>query len=313
MNPPSAHGAVATRAWSAWIAVCLIWGTTYLAIKVALETIPPFLMGGLRYVSAGLMLAGILRLRGHRLPGVSAWPTLAVVGFFMLGFGNGGVVLAEGWIPSGLTAVLIGTTPFWMLGVEAIFSRERVIHARQWLGVAIGFAGIVMLVWPEITAGGAEGSNFIWGVVAVQSACAGWALGSAYTKRHVLPADVLGSAAMQMIFGGIAMLIVGTVLDEWAALHFTSKTTAMFLYLTLAGSLVAFAAYSYALKHLDVAIVSLYTYVNPIIAVILGAILLGEPLHFRMVVAAAVILLGMAIVRRGSQHPRTLAPSHPRT
>ena len=297
MNPHANPSAVTTRAWTAWIAVCLIWGTTYLAIKVALETIPPFLMGGLRYLSAGLLLAAILRARGHKLPGVSAWPTLAVVGFFMLGFGNGGVVLAEGWIPSGLTAVLIGTTPFWMLGVEAMFSRQTVIHAREWLGVAVGFAGIVMLVWPEITAGGTEGSNFLWGVVAVQLACAGWAVGSAYTKRHVLPSDILGSAAMQMIFGGLAMLIVGTVLGEWSALHFTSKTAGMFLYLTLAGSLVAFAAYSYALKHLDVAIVSLYTYVNPIIAVILGAILLGEPLHFRMVIAAAIILAGMAIVR----------------
>ena len=291
------HGAEATRAWTAWAAVCLIWGTTYLAIKVALETMPPFLMGGLRYVSAGLLLAAILRLRGHKLPGVAAWPTLAVVGFFMLAFGNGGVVLAESWIPSGLTAVLIGTTPFWMLGVEAIFNRNQTIHARQWIGVAIGFSGIVMLVWPEITAGGAEGRNFVWGVVAVQAACAGWAIGSAYTKRHVLPGDILGSAAMQMIFGGASMLIVGTVLGEWPHLHFNQKTAGMFLYLTLAGSLVAFAAYSYALKHLDVAIVSLYTYVNPIIAVILGAILLGESLHARMIVAAAVILLGMAIVK----------------
>ena len=123
MSAQPSHGAEATRAWSAWIAVCLIWGTTYLAIKIALETMPPFLMGGLRYLSAGLLLAAILRMRGHQLPGVRAWPTLAVVGFFMLALGNGGVVLAEGWIPSGLTAVLIGTTPFWMLGVEAAFSR----------------------------------------------------------------------------------------------------------------------------------------------------------------------------------------------
>jgi len=294
---PHPHGAEATRAWTAWIAVCLIWGTTYLAIKVALETMPPFLMGGLRYTSAGLLLAAILRARGHKLPAVSSWPTLAVIGFFMLAFGNGGVVLAEGWIPSGLTAVLIGTTPFWMLGVEAMFSRERVVHLRQWIGVVIGFAGIVMLVWPEITAGGAEGRNFVWGVIAVQAACAGWAVGSAYTKRHVVPSDVLGSAAMHMIFGGLSMLIIGTLLGEWPHLHFTQKTMGMFLYLTLAGSLVAFAAYSYALKHLDVAIVSLYTYVNPIIAVVLGAILLGEPMHMRMIVAAGVILVGMAVVK----------------
>lgn len=300
----SAHAsgkAEVTRAWSAWIAVCLIWGTTYLAIKVALVTIPPFLLGGLRYTTAGLLLAGVLRARGHRLPGVSAWPTLLAVGFFMLVLGNGGVVLAELWVPSGLTAVLIGTTPFWMLGVDALLSRGRAIHARQWLGLVIGFAGIVTLVWPDITAGGAEGRSFGWGVLAVQTACAGWAVGSAYTKRHVLPADVLGSAAMQMIFGGGLMLLVGTLLGEWSALSFTSKTMASFLYLTFAGSLIAFASYSYALKHLDVAVVSLYTYVNPIIAVGLGTLLLGEPFHTRMVVAAAVILIGMTIVRRGTR------------
>ncbi len=288
-----------TRAWSAWIAVCVIWGTTYLAIKVALATIPPFLLGGLRYVTAGLLLAAILRMRGHRLPGISAWPTLVVVGFFMLTLGNGGVVLAELTVPSGLTAVLIGTTPFWMLGVDALVTRGRVIHARQWLGLVIGFAGIVTLVWPDITAGGAAGRSFGWGVLAVQTACAGWAIGSAYTKRHVLPADILGSAALQMIFGGGLMLVVGTLLGEWSALAFTPKTMTMFLYLTFAGSLVAFASYWYALKHLDVAIVSLYTYVNPIIAVVLGALLLGEPFHARMVVAAAVILIGMTIVRKG--------------
>jgi len=298
VSASASHAADATRAWSAWITVCVIWGTTYLAIKVALETIPPFLLGGLRYVTAGLLLAAILRARGHRLPGVAAWPTLLVVGFFMLTLGNGGVVLAELSLPSGLTAVLIGTTPFWMLGVEALYARGRTVHLRQWAGLLMGFAGIVILVWPEITAGGAAGRNFGWGVLAVQTACAGWAVGSAYTRRHVLPADILGTAALQMIFGGGLMLVVGTVLGEWSALAFTSKTTATFLYLTLAGSLVAFAAYSYALKHLDVAIVSLYTYVNPVIAVILGTLLLGEPFHARMVVAAVVILVGMAIVGR---------------
>lgn len=300
MTDPLHHRGEA-RAWIAWIAVCLIWGTTYLGIKIALETIPPFLMGGLRYLTAGVLLAAILRLRGHRMPAMTAWPSLAIVGFFMLAFGNGGVVLAEQSLPSGLTAVLIGTSPFWMTGVDALFSRGRVIHPRQWIGLAIGFAGIVMLVWPEITAGGVSGRKFAWGVVAVQAACAGWALGSAYTKRHVLPSDILGSAAMQMIFGGASMLIIGTLLGEWPALGFTPKTAAWLAYLTIAGSLVAYACFSYALKHLDVAIVSLYTYVNPVIAVILGTLLLGEPFHMRMLVAAAVILIGMVTVRQGSR------------
>jgi drug/metabolite transporter (DMT)-like permease len=293
------HGAAAatrTRAWGAWIAVCLIWGTTYLGIKVALETMPPFVMGGLRYLIAGFLLAIVLRARGHRLPVRSTWPALFVVGFFMLALGNGGVVWAEQTVPSGLTAVLIGTSPFWMVGVDALLRDRQRTHARQWIGLAVGFVGIVILVWPDITAGGEGGRNFGWGVVSVQIACAGWAVGSAYTKRHVLPSDILGSAALQMIFGGAFMLLVGTVLGEWAHLSFTPRTAAAFVYLTIAGSLVAFACFSYALKHLDVAVVSLYTYVNPVIAVALGTLLLGEPFGMRMVVAAGVILVGMVVV-----------------
>jgi drug/metabolite transporter (DMT)-like permease len=219
-TPGAAAATIRARAWGAWLAVCVIWGTTYLCIKVALETIPPFLMGGLRYVIAGFLLAAALRARGHRLPGRSTWGALAVVSFFMLGLGNGGVVWAEQSVPSGLTAVLIGTSPFWMVGVDALLRQRQRTHARQWLGLAIGFVGIVMLVWPEITAGGEPGRNFGWGVFAVQLACAGWAVGSAYTKRRVLPGDILGSAALQMIFGGIIMLIAGTALGEWPHLSF---------------------------------------------------------------------------------------------
>jgi drug/metabolite transporter (DMT)-like permease len=297
----STHGAAAetrTRAWGAWLVVCVVWGTTYLGIKVALETIPPFVMGGLRYVIAGALLALILRARGHRLPARSTWGAIAVVSLFMIGFGNGGVVWAEQSLSSGLTAVLIGTSPFWMVGVDALLRQRQRAHLRQWLGLAIGFAGIVILVWPDITAGGEPGRNFGWGVVAVQLACAGWAIGSAYTKRHVLPGDVLGSAALQMIFGGIVMMIAATALGEWSHLSWTPKTTAAFAYLTIAGSLIAFACFSYALKHLDVAIVSLYSYVNPVIAVALGALLLGEPFNVRMLVAAAVIVVGILVVRR---------------
>ncbi|HEX5068918.1 MAG TPA: EamA family transporter [Vicinamibacterales bacterium] len=299
----STHGAAAatrSRAWSAWLVVCVVWGTTYLAIKVALETIPPFVMGGLRYVIAGALLAAILRARGHRLPARSTWGTSAVISLFMIGFGNGGVVWAEQSVPSGLTAVLIGTSPFWMTGVDALLRTRQRPHARQWIGLAIGFLGIVILVLPDVTAGGEVGRNFGWGVVAVQLACAGWAVGSAYTKRHTLPGDVLGSAALQMIFGGIIMMIAATVLGEWPHVSWNTKTTAAFAYLTIFGSLIAFACFSYALKHMDVAIVSLYSYVNPVIAVALGTLLLGEPFNVRMLVAAAVIVAGILVVRQGN-------------
>ena len=292
----SSSRAVARRAWAAWVVVCLIWGTTYLGIKIALETIPPFLMGGLRYIAAGLGLAAFLALRGRALPAAETWPRLAILGLFMIAGGNGGVVVGSQWLPSGLTAVLIATNPFWMVTVEAIVSGGQRLRAREWIGLVVGFLGIVVLVWPRFAAGGAAGGLILWGVVAVQSACASWAIGSAYTRRHVVPADVLGAAAMQMFFGGIAMLLIGIVIGEWPRLGFNMKTGLAFAYLTIPGSIIAFAAYSYCLRHMDVAVVSLYTYINPVIAVILGALILGEPVGWPMVAAIALIAIGVIVV-----------------
>lgn len=288
---------VISSPYVAWLAVCLIWGTTYLAIKIALETIPPFLMGGLRYLASGLVLGGYLVVRGRHLPPPSSWGRLAVLGFFMLMLGNGGVVWGEQFVPSGLTAVLIGTSPFWMVSIDAMLTGGRQLHRREWAGLFVGFIGIVMLVWPDITAGGVPGRNFALGVIALQIACAGWAVGSAYTRRHVMPRDVLGAAALQMFFGGAFMLAAGTAAGEWGRLGFTTRTTAALVYLTLVGAVIAFAAYSYALQHLDMAVVSLYTYINPVIAVTLGTLVLGEPFHLRMIIAIAIIALGVMVVR----------------
>jgi drug/metabolite transporter (DMT)-like permease len=285
-------------AWIAWGTVCVVWGTTYVAIKIALVTIPPFLMGGLRYIAAGLILGALSVAQGYRLPPRATWPTLSILGFSMLLMGNGGVAWGSQYLPSGLTAVLVGMSPFWMTGVDAMMRDGKQLFARQWAGLVVGFAGIMLLVWPDITAGGSTGRAFAFGVVAVQIACAGWAVGSAYTRRQVLPGHILGAAAVQMVAGGIFMTAAGTVLGEWSRLGFTTATTVALVYLVIAGSVVGFAAYSYALQHLDVAVVSLYTYVNPVIAVALGTVVLGEPFHLRIVVAAGVIFAGIMIVGR---------------
>ncbi len=287
------------RAWLAWLAICVIWGTTYLAIKVALVTIPPLLLGGFRYLlAAAIMIAG-LKVQRHRLPPMSAWPTQAVLGFFMLALGNGGVVTGEGYLSSGLTAVLVATSPFWMVGIDALFPGGGRLHPRQLLGMCVGFLGIILLVWPDLSLGGARGRDVLLGVIAVQVACIGWSIASSYTKRHVMSGDVLGAATLQMLFGGLFMTLGGSVRGEWAHLSFTTSTTLALCYLTLLGSVVAFVAYSYALKHLSIAVVSLYTYVNPVIAVALGILLLHEPFDLRQLAAAAVIAVGMLIVRPG--------------
>lgn len=284
------------RAYLAWVSVCVIWGTTYLGIKIALETIPPFLMGGIRYTISGLLLAAWLLARGRKLPSRSDWGRLAVLGFFMLMLGNGGVVWGEQFVPSGLTAVVIGSSPFWMVSVDAMLTGGRQLGLRQWVGLLIGFAGIVVLVGPDITAGGVSARNVALGVTSLQVACAGWAIGSAYTRRHVMPQDVFGSAALQMFFGGAFLLTAGTAAGEWSTLAFNTRTTIALVYLIIVGALIAFAAYSYALRHLDMAVVSLYSYVNPVIAVALGSLILDEPFNVRMAAAIGIIALGVMVV-----------------
>jgi drug/metabolite transporter (DMT)-like permease len=285
-------------AWVAWGTICIVWGTTYLGIKIALATVPPFLMGGLRYIAAGLLLGALAVLRGYHLPPAGQWGTLAVLGFLMLLMGNGGVAWGSQHLPSGLVAVLVGMSPFWMTGIDALMRDGKQLFARQWIGLIVGFAGITTLVWPDITAGGASGRNFSFGVIALQLACAGWAVGSAYTRRHVMPGHIFGAAAVQMAAGGVFMLIAGTLVGEWSRISFNLATTMAFVYLVIFGSVIGFAAYSYALQHLDIAIVSLYTYINPVIAVALGTIVLGEPFHPRMAVAAGIIATGILIVGR---------------
>jgi drug/metabolite transporter (DMT)-like permease len=283
-------------AYLAWVSVCLIWGTTYLGIRIALETIPPALIGAFRYLAAGGALALILRARGEHLPGRAHWKGLALLGFLMIGLGNGGVIWAEQWVPSGIAAVVVAASPFWMTGLEAAVGGER-LSAQGATGLVLGFVGILLLVWPELTAGGEMGRQFGVGVIALQVACLGWALGSSYSRRHARGENALGAAALQMIFGGAFMLVAALARNEFAQLTFTFRTAVAELYLIVFGSLVGYPAYVYALKHLPVSTVSLYAYINPVIAVVLGSLLLGEPFGWRVVIASAVVFLGVAVVR----------------
>jgi drug/metabolite transporter (DMT)-like permease len=289
------------RAYLAWAVVCVVWGTTYLAIRIALETIPPMLMAAMRWIIAGGVLAVALKVGGQRLPGPRSWPALTILGILLLGFGNGAVVWAEQTVPSGLTSVLGATLPFWMVGIEAISGGAEHLGARRIVGLILGFVGIVMLVWPELRIEGAGGRGFLVGVISSQIAGIGWAIGSTYARRrgHTDAEDenVLATAAFEMLFGGVALLIVGLALGEQSRLAFNTRTSLALAHLIVFGAIAGFAAYAYALKHLPVATVSLYTYVNPVIAVILGALVLHEPFGSRMALSAAVVLVGIALVR----------------
>jgi drug/metabolite transporter (DMT)-like permease len=285
-------------AYLALVTVCVVWGTTYLGIHVALETIPVLLVAGLRWMSAGLILSGLMLATGRRLPGPRLWGPLALLGFLMNVVGNGFVVYAQQYVASGLTAVLIATTPFWSALVERLLPNGERFSKRSLAGLALGFSGIVVLVWPEMTNGGASGRSFVIGVIAIQLACVGWVIGTSFAKRHELGDNPFRSTALQIVFSGIMLLGAATAHGDWAHVSFTPRTVAAMLYLSIAGSLVAYSAYIYAIQHLPLQLVSLYAYINPMIAVALGTLLLNEPFSARILIAAALVLAGTWIVGR---------------
>jgi drug/metabolite transporter (DMT)-like permease len=258
---------------------------------------PPALMGGLRWTVAGGLLVLYLAVRGEALPPRQRWGGIALMAFLLLGLGNGGVVVAEQWVPSGLAAVLVATSPFWMSTVEAALPGGERMTAATGVGLTVGFSGILVLVWPELSLGSAGSRQFLFGVAAIQIAAIGWSLGSSYSRRHAREDNVLGTTALQMLAGGLMMTAAGTVRGEWRELFFSDRSAIALLDLSTIGAIGGFVAYTYALRHLPVSFVSLYAYINPIIAVALGVLFLGEPFNGRIAVAAALVLLGVAIVR----------------
>jgi drug/metabolite transporter (DMT)-like permease len=292
----------------AWMAVCVLWGTTYLGIRVCLDTMPPLLMGGLRWFAAGAMLAVYLLARGEPAPPRATWRGITLLGFLMMGLGNGGVVWAEQTVPSGLAAVIVASSPFWMAAVEACRADGERLSRASALGFGLGFSGIVLLVWPQLAhgAGTASRAGFVVGLVSLQIACFGWSSGSSYSKRHARGENVLWMAAGQMLTGGALMIAAGTLRGEWPSLFFTTRTIVAFTYLSTIAAVGGFVAYTYAVRHLPLSLVSLYAYVNPVIAVALGVAVLGEAFTWRMGLAAALVFGGVAVVQRFGQTRRPL-------
>jgi drug/metabolite transporter (DMT)-like permease len=282
----------------AFLTICIVWGTSYLAITVALETMPVLLLAGLRWMSAGVIMSGLMLATGRGLPRPAMWGPLALLGFLMNVMGNGLVVYAQQYVASGLTAVLIASTPFWSALSERLLPGGERFSKRALAGLALGFTGIIILVWPELAVGGATGRAFVGGVIAIQFATIGWVIGTSYAKRHPLGDNPFRSTALQMVFSGTMLLTAATLHGDWAHVSFTPKTLAALVYLSLAASLVAYSAYIYAIQHLPLSFVSLYAYINPIIAVSLGTLFLNEPFTIRIGIAAALVLMGTWIVGR---------------
>jgi drug/metabolite transporter (DMT)-like permease len=298
------------RAYLAWIAVCLSWGTTYLATRIAIESIPPFAMAGTRHFVAGAIMAVALRARGIKLPSKDSWGGHALLGFLMIGVGNGCLVWAQQYIPSGVAAVLVSVIPFWMIGVEAFMPGGERIHLRQLVGLLLGFGGLVLLTSSSLTLTDAPPTRrIIAGAVMTQLSCLGWAIGSAYARRHRRDENLFAATAAQIVFGGVVLMSAATLTREWGAVQPTLRSLSGVLYLVAVGTFVGYVSYVYALKHLPVSIVSLYAYVNPVIAVMLGWLLLGERFTPRMAAAIAIIFAAMLIVRSGDTSGSSRAPA----
>ena len=291
----------------AFAAVYVLWGSTYLAIRVGVETIPPFLLAATRHLTAGFLLYGWLRLRGTPAPERRHWRAAAIIGTLMLLGGNGLVTWAEQRVSSGIAALIVASVPIWMTVIDALHRRERP-HGVVLLGLAIGLGGIAFLVAPGHFAGGARVNSL--GAAALLTAALMWSIGSLYGRRAKLPSSTLLATAMQMIAGGCALLLAAGITREWKgfSLAAVSARSALSLgYLIVAGSLLGFTAYVFLLRATTPARVSTYAYVNPVVAVLLGWALLGEALTPRILIAATVIVAAVAlIIRHGAQ--RKAAP-----
>ena len=285
------------RAYWAWGAVCISWGTTYLATRVAINSIPPFAMAGSRHFVAGIVFALVLRARGVKLPSRESWTGHAVLGVLMIGIGNGCLVWAQQFVPTGVAAVMVSVIPFWMIGVEALMPGGERIRMRQFIGLLLGFGGILLLASSSLQDTTGTATQLAIGVIMLQLSCLGWSTGSAYAKRHKREEHLFAGTAAQIIVGGFVLMIVATLAGEWSRVHPTSASLFAVLYLVVIGTFVGYICYIYALEHLPVSIVSLYAYVNPVIAVLLGTLLLNERFTSRMAVAIAIIFAAMLIVR----------------
>ncbi|MBA3877419.1 MAG: EamA family transporter [Anaerolinea sp.] len=285
--------------WAAMGTIYVVWGSTYLGIAISIETIPPFLSAALRFAIAGAVLFGweVLRAgRGFRLPSLREWRDSAIVGTLLLGIGNGFVALAEQTVPSGIAAILIALIPLWFAVLGRLYFGDPFPRLIL-IGIAIGLTGVVLLVWPF-----GDGANAIdlFGVAILLAASLGWAHGSLFSARKAkLPARPLMASGLQMLLGSVALFVEAGVTGELGRFRpeaVSASSLWALAYLTVIGSLVAFNAYAWLLRNAPLSLVGTYAYVNPVVAVVLGGLILAEPITPRTLVASAVIVVAVAMI-----------------
>ncbi|MCC6993685.1 MAG: EamA family transporter [Deltaproteobacteria bacterium] len=282
---------------AAFICIYTVWGSTYLAIRYAVATLPPFLMAGARFLFAGGLMLGWARLRGAPAPTRREWKSTIIIGALLLLGGNGGVVWAETRVTSSLAALLVATVPLWMALGDWLRPRGVRPTARTALGLALGFGGVVVLIGPRNLVGGGDVS--LAGVIAIMLGCMAWAGGSLYARSAELPRSPVLATGMEMLAGGVLMTLLGLVRSEHVGLTaaaFTPRALAALGYLVVAGSLLGFTSYVWLLRVSTPARVGTYAYVNPVIAVLLGTLIAGETLNPRAALAAVIIVSAVVVI-----------------
>ena len=286
------------KAYLSWITICIVWGTTYLAIRVGVADLPPMLFAGLRWIIAGILMTILLNLRHYKLPRLKDLKHLAIVGILLLGIANGLVVVAEQWLPSGLTALILSTLPFWVVGIEYFLPNRPKINLFIIAGLLLGTSGVVLIFARDLDI--ALDLNILLGGLCLLGAVIAWSAGSIYWKYKKSDVRPMMGASIQMLIAGILQTALGLILGEQNNFYLTQNGVFALGYLIVFGSILGYASYIYSITNLPLSLVSTYAYINPIIAILLGWYFLNEPLTITVFVAAGLILIGVALVKRGN-------------
>jgi drug/metabolite transporter (DMT)-like permease len=292
-----------TKIWIALVALYIVWGSTYLGIRFAVETIPPFLHATLRFLISGAILYIWRRAAGDPAPTAGNWKSTAIVGTALLLGGNGLVAWAEQTVPSGIAALMITTSPFWLVLFESLRAGGTKPTWQAILGLIIGFVGVFILVGPSEIAG-TEGGFNTFGIILLLLAPLFWSMGSIYAKGADMPKSTLLSTGMQMLTGALALFVVSLARGELNGFNLGLVSIRSWLalaYLITFGSLIGFVSYGWLLHNAPVSLMSTYAYVNPVVAVLLGSLLADEPLNGRILIAAAIIIGSVVLINTARQ------------
>ncbi|MFZ5351295.1 MAG: EamA family transporter [Bacillota bacterium] len=284
-----------TKVLLAYLAVCIIWGSTYLAIRIGVEDFPPFLFAGIRFLTAGSIMFVYAKLRKLDFPtDKKEIAKISIVGLLLLLCGNGLVVYAEQWVHSGIASLIIASIPLYMALIDLFIFKGSRLQLRGWLGLIIGFCGVGWLVMADDLSGAIDAL----GAILLLIACFCWALGSVFSKTFKKHGSIISQIAIEMLAGGAGLAIVGLIRGELSSISFTAKSTGALLYLIVFGSIIAYSSYVYILQKWPAAKAGTYAYINPVIAVVLGALILDEKLSISVVFSTVIILAGVFIVQK---------------